>query len=229
MASGSITCLAALGFLFIGGPARADVVTLTFENVGNGQIGSFYSGGPGGDYGITFDRGAYGLVDADAGGGGFFANEPSPSTVLIFPTTPSRPGYVNVEGGFRKEVALFYTQPSDPNRPDAVFSHFTLAVFNGFDGAGRELGRWSLPSTDAFGPGDPDGGLFGTFAPFTGSFRGTARSLGFFEPRSTTGAAFDNLRFDLAPAAPVPEPTSLLLLAGGAVGLAVRRVWSRAG
>jgi hypothetical protein len=208
-----LVSLAAFLTLFPAVRAVADPVTLTFENIGNGElIGGFYNGGLGGNFGITFDMAAVALVDSDVGGGGFIANEPSPSTVLFFPTAGA--AYVNVEGGFQNEVALFYSQPRDPTQPHVVWSQFSLAVFEGLGGTGRELGRWTLTSTDAFAVGDPTGGLFGSFTQFRGTFGGTGRSFGFFEARNTTGAVFDNLQFELA-AQPIPEPTTLALLMGG--------------
>jgi hypothetical protein len=113
--------------------AAADPVTLTFEIIGNGQqIGNFYGGGPGGNFGISFGSGALALVDLDVGGGGFFADEPSPSTVLYLPNAGA--AYVDVGRGLLDQIAFFYTQPLDPVKPDTTYSHFTLAVFEGFGG-----------------------------------------------------------------------------------------------
>jgi hypothetical protein len=207
--------LASFTTLYTPARAAADPVILTFENIGNFRpIGGFYNGGPGGDFGITFDNTALALVDTDAGGGGFFANEPSPSSVLYFPNAGA--AYVDVERGFQNEVSFLYSQPFDPTQPNTVYSHFSVAVFEGFGGSGRELGRWMLSSTDPHGIGDPTGDLFGSFMKFRGIFGGTGRSVGFFEPISTTGAVFDDLQFALAPT-PIPEPSTLVLLLGGAV------------
>ena len=77
--------IVAVLFVFVHAPAQADVVTLTFEGVGNLDcIGSFYNSPLGGEFGITFPQDAFGAVDRDAGGCCFFANEPSPSTRLFF-------------------------------------------------------------------------------------------------------------------------------------------------
>jgi hypothetical protein len=215
--------------MFAHAPAQADVVTLTFEGVRDGGlVGSFYDGGPGGQYGIVFDAAATATVDRDAGGGGFFANEPSPSTVLYFgENANTRSAYVNVNHGFQDRVTFSYSQPFDPGQPGITYSHFRVAVFEGFGGTGQELGGWALPSTNPSAPGDPTGGLFGHFIEFNESFQGVGHSLGFFDERNPAGAVFDDLKFDLAPATPIPEPTSLLLVGAGGIGLATRRVRNR--
>jgi hypothetical protein len=84
-----LTALAASGALVVNVSAAAHtVVLLDFEGVGNyNPFGNYYGGGGGGpakDYGVVFGPGAETLVDADAGGSGNFANEPSNSTALPF-------------------------------------------------------------------------------------------------------------------------------------------------
>jgi hypothetical protein len=212
--------LASITFvLMFSAPLRADPVTLTFEGV-TGPIGSFYAGGGGGNFGIQFTPAAIGLVDSDAGGSGFFANEPSPSTVLAFGgTQPQGLPAMNVEAGFRSSLRFSYSQPF-MEMPDTVFSRFDVAVFSDVNGQGSELGRWTLASTNPFAPGDPTGGLFGAFTSFTGTFAGTAHSVVWIEPRNLTGAVFDNLSIDTSA---TPEPASLWLLGAGAAALARSR------
>jgi len=53
---------------------------LDFEGIDNtAPVGNAYS-----SCGVTFSDDALSIIDADAGGTGNFANEPSPNTVLLF-------------------------------------------------------------------------------------------------------------------------------------------------
>ena len=98
----------------------------------------------------------------------------------------------------------------DPNA-QVVFSHFEIAVFDGPAGTGRQLGHWTLASTDASAAGDPTGGLFGDWRRFDGQFARIGHSVVWSEPDNLAAAAFDNLEFRLA--APTPEPSSIYLCA----------------
>ena len=60
-------------------------ITLGFEGVGNAKpVGEFYNTDPQ-DFDIVFSPNALALVDADAGGGGNFGNEPRSQYCFIFP------------------------------------------------------------------------------------------------------------------------------------------------
>ncbi len=119
---------------------QSQVCTLiNFEGVGNfnpvGTIGA-----------ATFSN-ARGSVDSDAGGTGGFANEPSPDTVMItfFQTTFATVILDNPAN----EIRVFHSSlgPSE------------MRVFNA---ANNLLATIPLPQTP-IGPGDPNGGLFGTW------------------------------------------------------------------
>src|SRR4051812_3801536 len=101
---------AAIGFA---APAEASIV-LTFEGVGNlASVNNFYNGGTdsvgnsGTNYGINFSSNSIGNIDADAGGGGNFANEPSPSTDLIFLSGGA--ATMNVAAGFDTGFSFYYS------------------------------------------------------------------------------------------------------------------------
>jgi hypothetical protein len=67
-------------------------IVLDFEGLQNVEaVEDFYNGGlggngsgPGTDFDIVFGDSALAVIDVDAGGGGNFANEPSPDTILFF-------------------------------------------------------------------------------------------------------------------------------------------------
>ena len=60
-----------------------------FEDLGNNAtIGDAFLNGPGG---LSFEQFAHSLIDEEAGGTGYFANEPSSSTVMFYPLASSAP------------------------------------------------------------------------------------------------------------------------------------------
>src|SRR5438105_4777705 len=78
------TALAAAALAATALPASA-VIVLDFEGVGNlNPVGNFYNGGAGTNYGIQFSNDTLAVVDADDGGSGNFANEPSSDTIMFF-------------------------------------------------------------------------------------------------------------------------------------------------
>ncbi|RLD43060.1 MAG: hypothetical protein DRI89_05620 [Bacteroidetes bacterium] len=92
-------------------------IVLDFEGLGNNDpIMDFYNGGLSGkgnsgvNYGIEFGT-ALGKIDADAGGNGNFANEPSPSTIMFF--LSSDQVYLNVAAGFTTAFSLYYSGGCD--------------------------------------------------------------------------------------------------------------------
>jgi hypothetical protein len=158
------------------GPRAAGAVLLDFEGVSNGnRVGNFYAGGNGVDYGITFGRSVFGIVDEDAGGSFKIANEPSPESGVLVVGNESE-AFVTVPAGFR---ALSFQYASQ----DAV----TATVYDGPNVTGTVLGTTILPPPGACNDtacGDPRGG-FGIWTNVTVAFSGVARSAGF-----STAAAF---------------------------------------
>lgn len=196
------------------GAAGAAPIVLDFEGVGNSApVGSFYDGNGGPDYDIVFSPNALGIIDADAGGGGNFGNEPSPDTILFF--LGGGAATMNVLNGFTTGFSFFYTST---NFAGAV------NVWSGMDGTGTLLATLML---DALGPGSGDpNGDFSNWAPVGVTFAGTAYSVDFAGTANQIG--FDNITLGSATPggpSPVPVPASLpLLLAGlGSLAFAARR------
>lgn len=196
-------------------------VTLTFEGVGNlASVNDFYNGGTdsagnsGTNYGISFSSNSLGLIDADAGGSGNFANEPSPSTDLIFLSGAA--ATMNVAAGFDTGFSFFYSGDV------AGF----VNVYDGLNATGNLLATLVLPVNYQNGncTGDPTGD-FCHWDPIGVSFAGTAKSVDFGGAANFIG--FDNVTLGASVpgngAVPEPSTWATMLLGFGAVGLAVRR------
>lgn len=200
----------------LSGAANASVV-LTFEGVGgNASINDFYNGGTdsaghsGTNYGINFSPASLGLIEAGAGGGGIFANEPSKVTIAYFLTGSA--ATMNVAAGFDTGFSFFYT---------ASLNSF-VNVYSGLNGTGTVLATLNLGtnwhnsncgSQDSFCHWDPVGV----------TFAGTAKSVDFGGVANQAG--FDNITLGAAVPGGVPEPATwaMMLLGVGMVGFAMRQ------
>jgi len=178
-------------------PAGA-VTVLTFEGVGDyNPVGDFYAPT------YLFSPATLALVDADDGGNGNFANEPSPNTIMFF--LDANNAILNVPGGFDTGFSFYYTSSTAA----------TVTVYDGLDGTGNVLGTIDLEAQyDQNCQGDPNGG-FCNFSAIGVAFDGIAMSIDFGGTANQTG--YDNITFgDSTPGNPgVPEPATWAMMIGG--------------
>lgn len=190
-------------------PVAAQTV-LTFEGVGDlNAVGEFYNGGAGGNLGVSFSPETLAVVDADDGGSGNFANEPSPNTIMFF--LDANNAILNYASGFDTGFSFFYTSSTAA----------TVTVYDGLDGTGNVLGTITVDAQHTNNcVGDPSG----TFCNWTNigvAFAGTARSIDFGGTANQTG--FDNITFGSSTALPEPGTYALMALGLAGIGLTARR------
>lgn len=205
----SFALLAAAGLALSATAASADVVTLTFEGIPNSTpVGDYYA-----SLGIHFSPATLALIDADAGGGGNFANEPSPNTVMFF--LDSNNAILNSDGGFDTGFSFYYTSSTAA----------TINVWSGANATGTLLASLNISAqyTGNGCSGDPTGG-FCNWTAIGVTFDGIAHSIDFGGTANQT--AYDNITFGSATPGNggVPEPaTWAMLISGfGLVGGAMR-------
>jgi hypothetical protein len=213
----------ALGLASVGS-ALADTTVLTFEGINSSTssetpIESFYNGGGGPNYGITFSSNALALClnsldvtcsDTSRGGLG----DPNSQQGALFFADGSQT-VMNDPTGFTTGVSLVYTAPN-------VGGY--VSIYSGLDGTGTLLGTVDLATTNPTGCPDYNAALC-PFFPAGLTFAGTAESVAF-------GGAANQIVFDdvsllgtpsVQPSnpAPVPEPAPIVMLATGLCAAAI--------
>jgi len=198
--------LALVALLLVPVPAQA-IIVLDFEGIGDqAQVLNFYNGGTdsagnsGTNFGIAFGSASLGIIDADAGGTGNFANEPSPSTILFFLTGTA---ILNLAAGFDTGFSFFYTAVNSPG---------SVNVYDGLDGTGNLLASLALVPNGSGCGGDPSGS-FNCWTPVGVAFAGIAKSIDFGGTANQIG--FDNVTFGSDIPSQVPFPATLILLGAG--------------
>lgn len=186
-------------------------IVLTFEGLGDQDpVNSFYDGGLSGqgysgpDYNIQFSTNALSIIDADAGGSGNFANEPTPNTILFF---LSGNPYMDVPAGFTTGFSCYYT---------SVTYAGSLTVYDGLGGTGNVLAVSNFPATGTIaGGGDPNGD-FNIWQIISVPFTGVAKSIVFGGVQNQIG--FDDITFgSLTPGVETPVSNWALFIGIGLI------------
>uniref|UniRef100_UPI003568C07F HYR domain-containing protein n=1 Tax=Mariniphaga sediminis TaxID=1628158 RepID=UPI003568C07F len=166
--------------------STSGTIVLSFEGLNDmDPINEFYNGGTSGsgntgtDYGISFTADALAIIDADDGGSGNFANEPSPSTIMFFVNSDP---ILNLPAGFTTGFSFYYCSAANG----------VVEIYDDLNGTGNLIGSYTFASNNGIGAGDPTGD-FANWEPVGVPFNGVGKSIIFEGVANQCG--FDDITF----------------------------------
>jgi hypothetical protein len=176
--------------LIAGSCSGQQSVTLTFENLSNGEeVLNYYNGGygnfgpgPGPDYGITFSPDAGVIIAQTNGGSGYFSG--NPSGVPIVMTSSGTDVLMNVSGGFVTGLTFWY----------AGGDLGAVTVYDGPNGTGNILTTVYFSPTGGYCNGSPY--YYSCWAEQYVPFSGFAQSVDFY---SAAFIDYDDITITLSP------------------------------
>jgi len=185
---------------------------LNFHGLGDlSPVGNFYNGGGLADtpnYGVSFSSNFFGLRSfANGGSGNFSGTLTGVPAIFINGTLGSAvTGTMNVAPGFSTGLNFYYTAGFASNQ------FLTLKVWSGSNGTGTVLATIVLANNN----GSCTAPAYCMWSDAGVTFSGTAHSVTFTGPANEFGLS--NLTLGSSQTA-VPEPSTILLLNTGAVGV----------